>query len=196
MGEASNGAAAAVDSYGFPLHYLDGAQRRQLAAAQHAVEARAAAWASEKGRFRRLRDQLQRSALKKACRRGIPVAVRPAAWPELSGANALRAALGAEHYARCRAAASQEGSAAAPYLKQIDLDVPRTFPEHAFFQSDEGQAALRAVLTAYVAHDPDTGYCQSLNFVAGFLLLALGRDAEAAFWVLAALVGGARSPAA
>jgi hypothetical protein len=43
---------------------------------------------------------------------------------------------------------------------QIELDLPRTFPRHAWLAGEEGQAALRAVLTAYAGHNPDVGYCQ------------------------------------
>ena len=47
--------------------------------------------------------------------------------------------------------------------------------------------SLRNVLTAYAAHDPRTGYVQSMNFLAAFLLLA-GVSEEDAFWSLCALV--------
>jgi hypothetical protein len=43
---------------------------------------------------------------------------------------------------------------------QIELDLPRTFPRHAWLSGPEGQEALRAVLTAYAGHNPDVGYCQ------------------------------------
>jgi len=44
--------------------------------------------------------------------------------------------------------------------------------------------SLRDVLTAYALHDANVGYCQSLNYVAAMLLVALHFDAEAAFWML------------
>ena len=66
--------------------------------------------------------------------------------------------------------------------------------------------SLRRVLLAFAAHAPTTGYCQSMNFVAALLLLAVARgparlhapprggggpptpaDEEAAFWLLVAL---------
>jgi hypothetical protein len=43
---------------------------------------------------------------------------------------------------------------------QIELDLPRTFPRHAWLASPEGQDALRAVLTAYTGHNSAVGYCQ------------------------------------
>ncbi|KAK9460139.1 rab-GTPase-TBC domain-containing protein [Lipomyces oligophaga] len=42
--------------------------------------------------------------------------------------------------------------------------------------------ALRRVLLAFSLYVPKTGYCQSLNFIAGLLLLFL--DEEKAFWML------------
>ncbi|KAK9257427.1 hypothetical protein V1507DRAFT_447194 [Lipomyces tetrasporus] len=42
--------------------------------------------------------------------------------------------------------------------------------------------ALRRVLLAFSLYVPKTGYCQSLNFVAGFLLLFM--EEERAFWML------------
>ena len=44
--------------------------------------------------------------------------------------------------------------------------------------------ALRRVLQAFAIHNPETGYCQSLNFIAGLLLLFLDSDEEKAFILL------------
>lgn len=88
--------------------------------------------------------------------------------------------------------------------------------------TDEGQAALRRVLLAFSAHQPQVmiskqckvfytlcvasmgafglmfvygrqsgvqvGYCQSMNYLAAMLLLALDRAEEKAFWVLVSLI--------
>lgn len=67
-------------------------------------------------------------------------------------------------------------------------DLPRTFATHPWLRSEEGQAALRRVLTAFSVHNPGVGYCQGLNFLAALLLTATGKDEETAFWLLAALV--------
>ena len=42
--------------------------------------------------------------------------------------------------------------------------------------------SLRRVLQAFSIHDPKVGYCQSLNFLAGLLLLFM--EEEKAFWML------------
>lgn len=51
----------------------------------------------------------------------------------------------------------------------IELDVHRTFPSIPFFR-EEGQQALRRVLQAFAIFDPEIGYVQGMNFVAGALL--------------------------
>ncbi|KIY93737.1 TBC1 domain family member 1 [Monoraphidium neglectum] len=60
----------------------------------------------------------------------------------------------------------------------IDKDLARTFPTTRRFAGSEGQAALRRVLRAYAALDPEVGYCQGMNFV-GALLLSYLPEAEA-----------------
>jgi len=85
------------------------------------------------------------------------------------------------------AAAPSQGNG--KILRQIELDLPRTFPQHAWLQSPQGQCAMREVLAAFSLHDPALGYCQGMNYVAGLLLAATDREPESAFWLLAALVG-------
>eukprot|EP00762_Andalucia_godoyi_P000300 ANDGO_03053.mRNA.1 GTPase-activating protein MSB4 len=49
-----------------------------------------------------------------------------------------------------------------------------------------GQLLLQNVLGAYSNHNAAVGYCQSLNFLAGVLLLAM--EEERAFWTLVSLL--------
>jgi len=69
-----------------------------------------------------------------------------------------------------------------PSLRRIDKDLARTFPGHLFFDSEQGRAKLRRVLVAYSWYNSSVGYCQSLNFVAGVLLLFM--EEEECFWML------------
>lgn len=77
----------------------------------------------------------------------------------------------------------------------IERDLHRTFPDNIHFRSDtatDGERSretepvliksLRRVLTTFSVYQPKIGYCQSLNFLAGLLLLFM--DEEQAFWML------------
>lgn len=61
------------------------------------------------------------------------------------------------------------------YEKAIARDLPRTFPNHSYFQSKAGQEALFNVVKAYSLYDTDVGYCQGLSFIAGPLLLNVSK---------------------
>lgn len=62
-------------------------------------------------------------------------------------------------------------------------DVPRSFPEYTFFETPQSRENLTRILFAYAASDPEVGYCQGLNFVAGCILL-YSPDPEEAFATL------------
>lgn len=65
--------------------------------------------------------------------------------------------------------------------KQIQKDVPRTFPKVPFFQEDqEGSSQLFRLLRAWAAFDPQQGYVQGMSTIAGSLLFH-GTEASA-FW--------------
>lgn len=73
-------------------------------------------------------------------------------------------------------------------------DLARTFPANDWMSTEDGQAALRRVLLAFSMHQPQVGYCQSMNYLAAMLLLALEQSEESAFWILVCLIddNGAR----
>jgi hypothetical protein len=72
----------------------------------------------------------------------------------------------------------------------IERDLNRTFPDNIYFKPENITEysdaplieALRRVLVAFSVYNPAIGYCQSLNFIAGLLLIFL--DEEKAFWML------------
>eukprot|EP00002_Diphylleia_rotans_P033925 TRINITY_DN7259_c0_g2_i1.p1 TRINITY_DN7259_c0_g2~~TRINITY_DN7259_c0_g2_i1.p1 ORF type:complete len:686 (+),score=98.02 TRINITY_DN7259_c0_g2_i1:50-2107(+) len=64
----------------------------------------------------------------------------------------------------------------------IDNDLLRTFPGHGFINSPTILQRLRRILRSYAAVTPEVGYCQSMNFIAGTLLLFMSE--EEAFWML------------
>lgn len=58
-------------------------------------------------------------------------------------------------------------------LAEIEKDTHRTFPGHATLSSDIGHRAMLKVLRAYAASDPEVGYSQGMNFLAGLFLTYL-----------------------
>jgi hypothetical protein len=48
--------------------------------------------------------------------------------------------------------------------------------------------ALLNVLSAYSIANKEVGYCQSMNFIAGFLLMVSGGEEVESFWVLSGLL--------
>jgi hypothetical protein len=80
----------------------------------------------------------------------------------------------------------------------IERDLDRTFPDNIHFRPEaatdllDGEPDLepqliqdlREVLSCFALNNPNIGYCQSLNFIAGLLLLFLKQDKEKAFVML------------
>ncbi|KAK2378299.1 hypothetical protein P8452_49798 [Trifolium repens] len=122
--------------------------------------------------------------LKKLIRKGIPPVLRPKVWFSLSGAAKKKSTVPDSYYDDLTKAV--EGKVT-PATRQIDHDLPRTFPGHPWLDTPEGHAALRRVLVAYSFRDSDVGYCQGLNYVAALLLLVMKTE-EDAFWMLAVLL--------
>lgn len=74
-------------------------------------------------------------------------------------------------------------------MEIIERDLNRTFPDNLYFQHNPDSSkepgmisALRRILVAFSIYNPKIGYCQSMNFLAGLLLLFL--EEEKAFWML------------
>ncbi|GFY97611.1 Ypt/Rab-GAP domain of gyp1p superfamily protein [Actinidia rufa] len=122
--------------------------------------------------------------LKRLIRKGIPPVLRPKVWFSLSGAAKKKSTVPESYYNDLTKAV--EGKVT-PATRQIDHDLPRTFPGHTWLDTPEGQGALRRVLVGYSFRDSDVGYCQGLNYVAALLLLVMKTE-EDAFWMLAVLL--------
>ncbi|CAO2611500.1 Growth hormone-regulated TBC protein 1, partial [Lemmus lemmus] len=70
-------------------------------------------------------------------------------------------------------------------------DLNRTFPDNVRFRKTAKpclQKTLYNVLLAYGLHNRGVGYCQGMNFIAGYLIL-ITKNEEESFWLLDALVG-------
>lgn len=55
-----------------------------------------------------------------------------------------------------------------------------------FMLAQGGQASLRRILRAYSIYDPEVGYCQGMNFIAGMFITYMTE--EEAFWTLVAVM--------
>jgi len=108
--------------------------------------------------------------------------------PAHSEESAAAASCSAASSAACSSSVSSTSvSRRWSVVEQVLKDVPRTFPGHPRFSGPLGLSnALRRVLLAYSRRNPSVGYCQGMNFVAGFLLLHMPE--EHAFWTLCAVV--------
>jgi hypothetical protein len=104
-------------------------------------------------------EKLQETLRRLVLYGGIPTAYRSSIWFELSGGHAKAALHPPGYY---QSLTKRKTPAEAAYAIGKDLD--RTFPGHSMFESKEGIAALRRVLSALSIHNPEIGYAQSLNF--------------------------------
>ncbi|KAK2193173.1 hypothetical protein NP493_14g05012 [Ridgeia piscesae] len=79
-----------------------------------------------------------------------------------------------------------------PDIRQIDLDVNRTFRDHIMFRKryDVKQEDLFHVLAAYSMYNTEVGYCQGMSQIAALLLMYLNE--EDAFWAMSSLMSDRR----
>ncbi|XP_039167385.1 TBC1 domain family member 10B isoform X2 [Eucalyptus grandis] len=132
-----------------------------------------------------------REELECLVRGGVPKDLRGEVWQAFVGVRTRRI----ERYYQdllAQEASDDEGKAldnspAVPQKlkKQIEKDIPRTFPGHPALD-ENGRNSLRRLLIAYARHNPSVGYCQAMNFFAGLLLLLMPE--ENAFWALVGII--------
>jgi hypothetical protein len=137
--------------------------------------------------------------VKRFVRKGIPPDWRGAAWFYYAGGPAMVA----KHPGLYKELIDRvnRGGVSATDEELIERDLNRTFPDNIKFKPDppadaimeDGQLpppepetptlqSLRRVLQAFSVYNPKIGYCQSLNFLAGLLLLFMNE--EKSFWML------------
>ncbi|KAL8792988.1 MAG: hypothetical protein Q9195_004392 [Heterodermia aff. obscurata] len=124
-------------------------------------------------------------------RKGIPPAWRGAAWFHYAGGKSLIQ----KHPHLYGDLLARSGTSELSDLDKevIERDLHRTFPDNVRYKPENSRASrdpielpllssLRNVLRAFSLHALKIGYCQSLNFICGLLLLFLPE--EKAFWML------------
>ncbi|XP_037303721.2 USP6 N-terminal-like protein isoform X2 [Pungitius pungitius] len=77
-------------------------------------------------------------------------------------------------------------------IKQIDLDINRTFRNHVMFMDRFGvkQQSLFNVLSAYSVYNTEVSYCQGMSQIAALFLMYMNE--EDAFWALSQLLTNKR----
>mmetsp|Transcript_76958 Transcript_76958/g.213877 ORF Transcript_76958/g.213877 Transcript_76958/m.213877 type:complete len:432 (-) Transcript_76958:236-1531(-) len=119
--------------------------------------------------------------------RGIPTEYRWEVW---------RAAVGVEK--RVRPGLYQELlQVQNQWTRLVEIDIPRTFPDMPLFDKEQQHSLLR-ILHAYTNVNPEVGYCQGMNFVAGLLMLVCQNEdfretprlekEEETFWMFVCLM--------
>nr|CAB3267569.1 USP6 N-terminal-like protein [Phallusia mammillata] len=117
--------------------------------------------------------------------KGIPLNLRGDAWLLLLDvANLMKNEPLAYQEMKVR---SHEHS---PDIKQIDMDVNRTYRDHIMFRKRYSikQQQLFDVLSAYSMYNTEVGYCQGMSQIAALLLMYMSE--EEAFWALHSLLYG------
>lgn len=115
--------------------------------------------------------------------KGIPLHLRGQAWALLLEVEKVK-----EQNQGKYEAMKKQARLHSTEIKQIDLDVNRTFRNHVMFMERYGvkQKALFDVLTAYSVYNKEVSYCQGMSQIAAILLMYLNE--EDAFWALSQLL--------
>lgn len=173
-----------VDPYGFerPEDFNYESHEEMMAEYVAVLRRRSAKWSKLLQGGEKVEKNLK---VKRYVRKGVPQEHRSQIWLAASGAlEQLETHPGLYH-----TLLQQKHD---PKLEEtIRLDIHRTFPDNVLFRSSAEaslQKALYNVLLAYGHHNGDVGYCQGMNFIAGYLIIVT-KDEEKSFWLMDALLG-------
>ncbi|XP_062312600.1 growth hormone-regulated TBC protein 1-A-like [Osmerus eperlanus] len=171
-----------VDQYGFELSEQAGSNEEVMNEYVAVLSRRSARWS----KLLKRKDQVEKNTkVKRFVRKGVPKDHRARIWMASSGAQEqleknpgyYHSLLAAEHEAKLE--------------ETIRTDMHRTFPDNVQFRNTTEpclQKALFNVLLAYGHHNQAVGYCQGMNFIAGYLIIVT-KDEEKSFWLMDALLG-------
>ncbi|XP_041726629.1 growth hormone-regulated TBC protein 1-A [Coregonus clupeaformis] len=135
------------------------------------------------------RGRLEKSIkVKRYVRKGVPNEHRGLTWMAASGAQEHLEKNPGYYHSLLDTTKQQHDP---KLVDSIRTDLNRTFPDNVQFRKTSNpclQKTLYNVLLAYGHHNPAVGYCQGMNFIAGYLII-ITKDEEKSFWLMDALLG-------
>lgn len=125
--------------------------------------------------------------LEKRVRKGIPDSVRGEVWRRLLGIPKILIEQEGKYQEML-----EHGLEHSKDLRQIDLDVNRTYRNHIMFKDRHStkQCMLTRILVAYSIYNSEIGYCQGMSQIAALLLMYMNE--EDSFWSLSTLMSSSR----
>ncbi|KAK1902450.1 Growth hormone-regulated TBC protein 1-A [Dissostichus eleginoides] len=171
-----------IDPYGFERHQDFEPYKEMMAEYVAVLNRRSMRW----DKLLQEKPHVEKNlTVKRYVRKGVPNEHRARIWMAASGAQErlernpgyYQALLSMEHDSKLK--------------ETIHTDMHRTFPDNVLFQSKAEpslQSALFNVLLAYGHHNKEVGYCQGMNFIAGYLMI-ITKNEENSFWLMDALLG-------
>ncbi|KAM9832305.1 USP6 N-terminal-like protein [Neosynchiropus ocellatus] len=169
-----------VDRFGF-LHEEElpppSAQEEKL---KHVETERAEKWLKMMKKWDKYKTS---DRMVKRVYKGIPLQVRGPAWSLMLDVDATKKENEGKYEQM-----KQQAKLFSPEIKQIDLDINRTFRNHVMFMDRFGvkQQSLFHVLSAYSVYNTEVSYCQGMSQIAALLLMFMNE--EEAFWALTQLL--------
>jgi len=113
-------------------------------------------------------DNIEKERLSVSLQHGVPNELRASVWATLANIKKQKAGHPKLLYERlCKIPTKWDSI--------ISKDVPRTYTREPFFKKPEYQAQerLHRILRAYANFDPELGYTQGMNSLAGLLLMVM-----------------------
>lgn len=125
--------------------------------------------------------------LEKRIKKGIPDSVRGEVWRRLLGIPKILIEQEGKYQEML-----EHGLEHSKDLRQIDLDVNRTYRNHIMFKDrySTKQCMLYRILVAYSIYNSEIGYCQGMSQLAALLLMYMNE--EDSFWSLSTLMSSDR----
>lgn len=121
--------------------------------------------------------------LEKRIQKGIPDSVRGEIWRRLLGIPTVLIEQEGKYEEMLKFGLEHSKD-----IRQIDLDVNRTYRNHIMFRDrfSTKQCMLYRILVAYSVYNSEIGYCQGMSHIAALILMYM--DEEDAFWSLSTLM--------